>query len=264
MKKLLIGIGALTAFALSAGTAQAGGSLKDMPIVEAPTWSGFYLGAGVGYGQAVIDTSYWTSDGVTTSYDDGARGGLATFIIGLDRQVHNRFVIGAFVDFDWSDIKFEHHESGLGSNLDAELQIDWSWAIGGRAGYLFTPNTLVYVTGGFTQAHFDNKGWYEHYPDSDAGETGDILYGKDSLTHNGYFVGFGLETLLGHNLALRGEMRYAEYGSEVINTGNSDDGGCNCGNLDFRDEEDPSLLTGRIALTYKFGHGHHRPVAPIK
>ena len=171
-------------------------------------------------------------------------GGLVKFYAGYDRQVHSRFVLGVFADVDWTDLKltFSETDTAQGIEVNDELEIEWQWAVGARAGYLFTPQTLLYFTGGFTQAHFKSDGWYDIY------EGVDVFPGKSSVTYNGYFVGFGMETLIGHGLALRGEMRYSEFDGEVVNTG--------CDVLDscWTDKEDPALLAGWIGLSYKFGH----------
>ncbi len=248
MKKLLPAIVAIVAAALLAGGAQANGtgSIKDEPILMPTGWSGFYFGAGVGYGDSVIDNLYSETDGdFENTEGEGLRGGLGTIILGLDRQIGERWVIGAFVDFDWTDISLNYSDDVVG---DQELTLDWMWAIGGRVGYLFNPSTLIYFAGGFTQAHFDSDEYYDLPGDP----------GVSSVTHDGYFVAFGLESMLTPNLFLRGEMRYAEYDSEVINTGDAG------GGETFIDEAEPTVWTGRFTLTYKIPHGNRTYADPIK
>jgi outer membrane immunogenic protein len=251
MKKLLPAIVGLAAAILFAGAAQADGmyqgSIKDTPIVAPAGWSGFYFGAGVGYGDSVIDNHYSESGGDFISTEgEGLRGGLATIILGLDRQIGDRWVIGAFVDFDWSDIELTYFDNTL--SAEEKLTLDWMWSIGGRLGYLFNPNTMIYFAGGFTQAHFDNGGYY------DITNSGTTFPGK-SPTHDGFFVAFGLEALLNPNLSLRGEMRYAEYDSEVINSGT-------LLGTSFVDEAEPTVWTGRFTLTYRIPHGNR--ITPVK
>ena len=262
MRTTLMGMGLVVALA---GSALADGYVEPKSFV-APVqpWTGVYLGVGAGYGHAKSEDDYFENDfsgrTFTSSFDGEAmNGGLVKLYGGYDRQIHSKFVIGAFADVDWTDIdlNFSQSDSAIpGGDLNQKLEIEWQWAIGGRAGYLFTPATLLYATGGFTQAHFKSDGWYDINPD--VGPVGFVLPGKSSVTFNGYFVGFGLETLIGHDLALRGEMRYSQFDGQVVNSG------CEGVFVDacWSDSEEPTLLTGWLGLSYKFGH--REEVAPLK
>ena len=93
----------------------------------------------------------------------GGRGWFGTGQVGCDYQVDPSIVIGAFGDGDFSSIK------GHLGNVDETLS--WSWAAGGRIGYVALPNLLAYVSGGFTEAHFDQL---DVYPNA-IGYSGDNL-----------------------------------------------------------------------------------------
>jgi outer membrane immunogenic protein len=249
MKKLLPAIISIVAAVLLAGGAQANGtgSIKDAPVLMPTGWSGFYFGLGVGYGDSVVDNLYSDTTGdFETREGEGMRGGFGTVILGLDRQFREHWVVGAFVDFDWSDISLDYTDQ----DVEEDLTIEWMWSIGGRIGYLINPSTLIYAAGGFTQAKFEGD-----FNTIDFGAT--TFTGDASTTYNGYFVAFGLESMLTPNLFLRGEMRYAEYDSEVTNSGS--DGGDS-----FIDESEPTVWTGRFTLTYKIPHGHRTYEEPIK
>jgi outer membrane immunogenic protein len=124
------------------------------------------------------------------------------------------------------------------------------WSIGGRIGYLINPSTLIYAAGGFTQAKFEGNFNLITFDSTD-------FPGDSSTTYNGYFVAFGLESMLTQNLFLRGEMRYAEYDSEVTNSGSS-------GGDSFTDESEPTVWTGRFTVTYKIPHGNRTYEQPAK
>ncbi|HVJ77246.1 MAG TPA: cellulose biosynthesis protein BcsS [Hyphomicrobium sp.] len=237
MKSILKSVTAGTALCVTASAAYADGpfSLKDtVPVVEAPTWTGVYFGAGMGYGHNSSKNNYYDSDGARSSKSEHADGGLVSLLYGYDRQVCDRFVVGVFGDIDLSDIT-------RGSSDDHNaLQIDRGWSVGGRAGFLLNDRTLLFATAGYTQAHFQNDGWW----DIDNGSS--ILHGAHSKTFGGYFVGGGLESRLTDNFYLRGEVRYSDYSRKVTNAGSF-------AGTDYVDAEVPSLITGRVSLVYKLG-----------
>jgi opacity protein-like surface antigen len=217
-------------------------SLKDTLVAPAvPTWSGMYFGGSIGYGWNDSTNRYRDSAGEQSSRGEHAEGGLVSAIWGFDRMIGNRFVIGGFVDFDWSDI--ERGRTGDG------LTIDQSFAIGARVGALVTPSTLLFLTGGYTRARFDNDGWWSFVDTTDPSLS--ILRGRGSANFGGYFIGGGLERRISDNFYLRGEVRYAKYHAEVSNSGVAFDGTV------FVDEEEPDIVTARLGLVYKMGRNEH-------
>src|SRR5262245_25292482 len=107
MNKLLIATAAV-AFA-TVGTAGA----ADLPTKAPPmtaaapamSWTGCYITGGVGYGM-------WNQDEVerafglaTASYTNGGRGWLGRVGGGCDYQFNPSFVIGAFGDYDFANLK---------------------------------------------------------------------------------------------------------------------------------------------------------------
>src|SRR5262249_50937809 len=119
------------------------------------SWTGFYLGGGGGYGAWTSRNTDYTNNGArlhADSYSSGGKGVFGTVVAGYDYQFASRWVAGAFADYDLSDI------NGVHDNEPAETgntrRMLWSWAIGGRIGYLTSPRTMVYGTGGYTRAHF--------------------------------------------------------------------------------------------------------------
>lgn len=208
------------------------GSLKDDPVVEvAPTWSAHYVGGSIGWGENKSDNTYTDTDGLDDeTVKEHADGGLVSVILGFDKQVHQRYVIGAFIEYDLSDL-----ERGSG---DDALTIDRQLFIGGRLGVLMKPDLLAYVSGGYTRAHFDNEGWWT----LPSGELG-----REEAYFDGWFIGGGFEKLLRGNISLRGEVRYSDFGNEATNTGDCG-GGCT-----YVDSEDPEIWSARIGLNYRFG-----------
>jgi opacity protein-like surface antigen len=236
--RTLLMSGLLSTMASSAAFSDGPPSLKDTVVAPAaPTWSGMYFGGSIGYGWNNSTNQYSDSAGERSSRGEHAEGGLVSAIWGFDRMIGNRFVIGGFVDFDWSDI--ERGRTGDG------LTIDQSFAIGARVGALVTPSALLFLTGGYTRAHFDNDGWWSIVDATDPSSS--ILRGRGSANFDGYFIGGGLERRISDNFYLRGEVRYAKYDAEVSNRGVAFDGTV------FVDKEEPDLVTARLGLVYKMG-----------
>ena len=127
----------------------------------------------------------------------GGRGWFGTGQVGCDYQVNPSIVIGAFGDGDFSSIK--------GHLGDVDETLSWSWAVGGRIGWVALPNLLAYVSGGYTQAHFDQIDIY-----SDAS--------IPATTYHGWFLGSGYEYGLSFmpGLFWKTEYRFADYQAETI------------------------------------------------
>ena len=160
-----------------ASTAQAGG-LGDVVTEAAPTpvavvpvaapiqrgsdWTGFYGGAQLGYG--LVETP---------AFDEDADDLLYGLHAGYNYDLGN-FVVGAEVDYDWTQIS----DSGSGIDLEnvARLKV--------RAGY-DAGDFLPYVTLGAARAF-----------------TGGALDASD----DGQYFGAGLDYQLGSNLRFGGEV----------------------------------------------------------
>lgn len=182
MKKHLLS--AAAASALMAGTAFAG-NLEPAPVEPvitpapapaptSPNWTGFYAGGELGY--ANVDLSA----GGSSVDESGLIGGL---VAGYDYDLGD-FVIGAGVDYDWTDVEFN---IGGGS----ALEIDSIWRAKLRGGYKLG-NGLLYATAGYAQAEASVSGF---------GSTDD----------DGYFVGAGYEHMVTDNMSLGGEVLYHEF-----------------------------------------------------
>jgi outer membrane immunogenic protein len=199
------------------------------------SWTGLYVGAGIGGGAALHEPTLNVA-GTSMSFDSIAgQGFLATAIAGYDYRLSRNVVAGVFFDFDVSSISADADIPLLFSSGDHRH----SWSIGGRAGYLINPATLIYVSAGYSRASFDFG----------------TLGGFDPIGNvglHGYFVGFGLETQLAGNWALRGEYRFTQFDPKTVF-----DDPCGClGNLDI----ETSMHTGRALVVYRFNGGP--PPAP--
>jgi outer membrane immunogenic protein len=99
------------------------------------------------------------------------------------------------------------------TTLSGENKETSAWYVGGRIGYLVTPNLLTYFDGGYTQTHFDGINYFATTAPFAFSDT------TPSQTFHGWFLGSGLEYALNfswlpiHGLFWRNEYRYASYNS---------------------------------------------------
>jgi outer membrane immunogenic protein len=259
--------GALAAGAmLIAGSAMA----ADMPakapmLMKAPpmafSWTGCYLDAGVGYGMWDQDHSTTTSFGgtpnlTTITTTDGGRGWLGRFGAGCDYQVSSSWVIGAFGDYDWTNIKGSMSPLTVGGGFPsvADEKESSEWSVGGRIGYLITPMVLTYVDAGYTQARFDQMNLMTNLGVLGAGAF-------PAHTYQGWFLGSGFEyafTWLPINgLFLRSEYRYSTFKKDDLTAFNVVTG-APFGNAGLGDVLHSSTYVQTIttSLVYRFNMGH--------
>ena len=198
MKKLGLAFAALAAFtgsALAADIAPRAYSKAPAPMAAVASWTGFWISGGFGYGLAALERSVTGAVAPFPVFDAGqnhsGRGWLGKVGAGFDYQA-SQFVIGAFADAQWSDIKandlFFCPTGCLGPGLFVNsVKNDWSWAAGGRIGYIALPSLLTYVNAGYAQANFTGTDFVSGANGTSTG----VPFGN--RRYNGYFVGGGTE-----------------------------------------------------------------------
>jgi outer membrane immunogenic protein len=220
MKKTLLAIALTAGFASAAAAADL--PVKTRPMAAAPyaapySWTGCYLGAGGGYGMFVQRHRTIDAAGVPVTAgetDTGGKGWFGTVQVGCDYQVADRWVIGAFADYNFSGIKGNFQPTGLtgagGLGIYGEEKLSSSWAAGGRIGYAVFPTLLAYVSGGYTEARFDGVAF------SNLLNNVPTIVSMAPQTYKGWFIGtgyeYGLDFLPG--LFWKTEYRYASYSAE--------------------------------------------------
>jgi len=239
--------------ALVAGPAMA----ADMPVKARPlpppppvyNWTGCYVGVGVGYGmfnqdRDVISLGRFAAAGpnpptavaVTVAIDPlfsketfGGRGWLGTAQFGCDYQFVGPFggnwVIGAFIDGDWTNIR---GDQSIFASFRGEAQLRSSWAVGGRIGWLVTPNLLTFFSAGYTQANFDEVNYVNGAQTALAVQLAPgtnfalaafpgAIFQRESQRYSGFFLGGGTEYAIQWwpGLFWKTEYRFADYRSET-------------------------------------------------
>jgi len=248
----------LALMALIAGPAAAADlpaeSVYKAPSVAAaplPSWTGFYLGLGLGTRSSVVDTaltaasdsglapfsdlmgaSYCNAQSPCTSGEpvDSLAFRLSPYA-GYNWQMGAQWLVGLEGDFGWA--KGGRTLSGMfvpggaaSNNLFSGYAWDsyavnttWDASLRGRLGWLPSPTLLLYATGGATWLHVEQASVCSGSP-LGVGNPGLCLAGffapgpiVDATTRTGWTVGAGLEALVWDHWVARAEYRYADYGT---------------------------------------------------
>jgi opacity protein-like surface antigen len=168
---------------LLAAPAFAGGPVEiaPEPVVAAPApvvveqsadWGGFYAGAQLGYGDA--DTNVDGVDG------DGALGGVHAGY----RYDFGRAVVGAELDYDFSNISLDAPVGGASADIDSIARV--KLMAGADLG-----RSLLYVTAGKAYAEVSGAG--------------------DDLSDNGKFYGIGMDYAVTDTWTVGGEILKHEF-----------------------------------------------------
>ncbi|MGA7233902.1 MAG: porin family protein, partial [Xanthobacteraceae bacterium] len=221
-------------------------------------FTGCYVNGGAGYGLWNIDHSFQDTSGAlnTVETTSGGRGWLGRFGGGCDYQFGggtgfwSNWVVGAFADYDTMDLH-KNFESSIGGFAGEEKEKD-AWAVGGRIGYLVTPNVFTYWNGGYTETRFDGINLSGTIDGDPFGSIG-------SHTYHGWFVGGGYEIGLSgffgwqlpSGLFWRTEYRYSSFNSADLPV--LDTSGVQIGNEHMR----PFVQTITTSLVYKFNWWGH-------
>ncbi len=180
-----------------AGTAANAAYAADLvvadPVAPAYNWNGLYVGAGIGAGavnHAIDILGIDILDGI------GGEGVFGQLTVGYDQMISDRILLGAFADYRFgniaTDIAINAAPVIAGSY---ELSLNHGYDLGARLGLLLSPETLAYVTGGYSHQSFAGSGFgFDYDWDTD-----------------GYFYGAGLETVLSGNWTVKGEYRFSQY-----------------------------------------------------
>jgi outer membrane immunogenic protein len=215
MKKLVIALAAAATFSAPAIAAD---MAAKAPMRAAPVavynWTGCYIAGGGGYG-------WYTAEGrqvapatgafINNNGDTGGRGWMGQVGAGCDYQFAGplgNWVVGVLGDYTFSDVKGDH--IGAPATLSVgSLKQDYSWAVGGRIGYLVNPNFLSYVNAGYTETHFKSTTYFNSLG-APGVPNGTFLEGG---TYQGWFIGSGFEYSLNFlpGLFLKSEYRYSEF-----------------------------------------------------
>jgi outer membrane immunogenic protein len=226
---------------------------------EASEWTGAYIGIGAGVGAANHQLLLEEAPGVpfdgALAFDGlGGDGGLFTLSAGADYQIDRRFVVGAFFDYDWTDLETDvlslNLEEPIALSANASISVEDVWSLGGRIGYVASPSTLLFLTAGYSRADVSDLSLSSSFGGLTLARVGEF---------DGYFIGGGAEVKLTKAISIKGEYRYTDFDAENITLlpGTFEEI-----NDVISTKLDPDIQSGRLSLVYKFGSGHGTEAEP--
>jgi outer membrane immunogenic protein len=216
------------------------------PISAVPvfTWTGFYIGAQVGYAWGDDENNFPSNalvfNGVTYEpFDSGFGGDNDSFLAGVHAGYNYQFgsivvgiegdVEGLFGDDEDEFDSIVYSAPGVPATFAfSGNTLDWQGSIRGRVGFAFD-RAMIYATGGFAFGGVSGG-----FASTGFGNDGD-----DTIT--GWTLGAGVEYAFTNNLTTRLEYRYTSFEGEDSVFDNVSFGG---------DELDFHAI--RLGLSYKF------------
>jgi outer membrane immunogenic protein len=209
-----------------------------------PSWTGFYVGASLGGRWAdttgdeisvfVNGVQMPCPPGVPCVMSDTYRGSALRVggHAGYNWQVSPAWVIGVEGDAGWADQRTTHLGGGLPGAINGFLialpgnppngaadsfsvRTKWDASARVRLGFLVTPSTLLYLTGGAAWLNFDSTSSCALAPAGSCAPTVSPLSITNDTTRLGWTLGGGGEFRLTSNWFLRGEYRFADFGTST-------------------------------------------------
>jgi outer membrane immunogenic protein len=197
LRKILLASAALVAFAGAASAADMPARMPTkapVPYVALYNWTGFYVGANLGYGWGRA-----SDDAGLSSSMNGVIGGGQ---IGYNWQMNN-LVVGLETDFQGSGQK-QSASGFIGATpVTVSDRIRYFGTVRARVGYAWD-RTLLYVTGGYA---YTNVGADLNTPAGSA---------SSSTTKSGGTVGAGIEYAFAGPWTAKLEYLYVDTGTQSV------------------------------------------------
>jgi outer membrane immunogenic protein len=198
-----------------------------------PTWTGFYLGLGVG---GDWDKDHWKTGpiigGPLQIPNDGFTDSVSLFkqrVMGGGFGGYNlqsgKVVIGAEAGiFPSSGVKASvpYIPGTIGTVFvptifpgdSASVVNDWDAYFRGRAGVLVTPSTLLYGTAGLALRKTEvNASCADSFAGLAGNWCGEFRNETSVAIREGYTVGAGVESMIGQHIFVRLDYRFSDYGT---------------------------------------------------
>lgn len=265
MKKILLGSVAL--IVMSAPVLAADMPVKAVPLPPVFTWTGCYVGLNVGYGWARFNKSEVRQFDATTGAlifnhadfdfdDDGAVGGVqagcnwqfGTWVWGIEGDIQVTSIEARNV----FDDRLFAITTPRTFDTEAQSALRWFGTARGRLGWTFTPETLLYVTGGFAYGRVDsNLGFRPNV----GGIVTNIEF--DAQNHFGWTVGVGGEAKIAPNFSAKLEYLYVDLGEQDYSFLRIPaQAGSGIGPQNYHWKQEVQFHVIRLGLNYQFNWGY--------
>ena len=275
MKLSITSVAALAAiFASSVAASAADMPVRAMPV-KAPIaavwdWTGFYVGANVGY-----SWGNWSNSGIASTSSPAVNGVLGGLQTGYNWQLNRTWVVGLEGDIQITGEKASEGAGGLtttdvlgatafpGGGVGGfhtitnttsanDWKFPWFGTFRGRVGALVDPTTLIYGTGGLAVGNFKMTSTATSVATGFRGAIGTTTGAigtattagatlSDSTTRVGLALGAGIEKKFSPNWSAKVEYLYLDFGSRTFLSGTGFDT-----NVRLRDH------IVRVGLNYQF------------
>ena len=222
----ILGMGAATAADLPARTY----TKAPAAIAAVYDWTGFYVGANVGYGWGNSRTNL-TSDpalvapgfiallGSANAAATRPAGVIGGGQIGYNWQ-QGQWLAGLEADFSGTNIRSTNDFSGpvgVTRFVHSEQRLDWLATFRGRIGVLAAPQLLLYATGGLAVGQVKTNSSLTTTVANDvaaclAANIGLCMGSSNTATKVGWTVGAGAEWALTSNWSVKAEYLYVDLG----------------------------------------------------
>lgn len=193
------------------------------------TWTGAYIGATLGYGWTesastitaidTIITPFFLSQGTMprslNSRFDGFIGGAE---IGYNWQI-DRWVTGLETDLSYSKMRagVTYYAPEIGANPETltshNTELSWFGTARARLGYLVTPETLFFATGGLAYGHVKVSSTLVPEPTFPCARNALCSAGSASETRIGWAIGGGVESKIASNWTAKVEYLHFDLGT---------------------------------------------------
>lgn len=203
MNKLLVRTLAIAALSASPAIA------ADMPVKAPPrlaiestfSWTGFYVGAHVGYGWGEIIES--------TAVELKPNGILAGFQAGYNYQFAPNWVLGIEADWSFTGMDDVHVLTVGVVTITTDNELKYFGTLRGRLGYS-ADRLLIYATGGVARGYLSGSTTF-------LGTTF-----NDNNWHWGWAAGGGFEYAFSNNLSAKAEYLFVDLNDKTyVNAGNA-------------------------------------------
>jgi outer membrane immunogenic protein len=184
--------------------------------------------------------------GITGGGFLGYRIQFGAAVVGIETDINAKSLSASGSAFDSNSFRTE--------GFVGTVKESWDGSLRGRLGWLVTPSTLVYGTGGLAYGGVSGSYMYT------ASETGCIVCstvtggGSWSTTRTGATGGGGVETLIFPNVTARLEYRYTDLGrfTEYVPLATNCAGGCSSPSNTASISLHPTFQTVTFGLALNF------------